>query len=278
MAGGVAREIELHEAKAWAACVEAVAQAEGNPLGASVDRGPGIAVPALTALDAALFNRVIGLGVGEAADDARVDAVLASYAERGQSNVVLEVSPPAAEAGLRERLGARGLVDTGYRQAKTWQEPALYDGPGMDAVVELGPDDADEFAQVNMLAWEAPAFLAVWFGATLFAEDFRHFGVKTDGRIVATGAMYVSDGIAWLGFGATLPEHRGRGMQRAVLARRVHEAAALGCHIVHSETEADTSGRRNPSLANMVAVGFEHAYDKEWWSVPSRESADATST
>jgi hypothetical protein len=274
MAGGVAREIELHEARAWAACTEAAASAEGNPLQAGVDRGPGISVPALAAIDAGMFNRVIGLGVDAPADDELLDAVLASYARRGQANVVLEVTPASEPADLRDRLAARGLVDSGYRQAKTWQTPALYDGPGMDAVVVLGPDDVDEFAQVNMLAWEVPAFLAVWFGATLFADDFRHFGVRIDGRIVATGAMYVSDGLAWLGFGATLREFRGRGMQTAILARRVHEAAALGCHIVHSETAADGPGRHNPSLANMRAVGFENGYEKEWWSFPPA-SADA---
>lgn len=269
MAGGIAREIELHEAKAWSACVLAAAEAEGNPLEASVDHTPGIAVPALGAINAGLFNRVIGLGLGAPADDALIDAVLASYAERGQTDIVLEATPHSEPADLRERLAAHGLVDSGHRQAKAWQTPARYEGPGMDAVVPLGPDDADEFAQVNMLAWQVPAFLAVWFGATLFADDFRHFGVRAGDRIVSTGAMYVSDGIAWLGFGATLPEHRGRGLQTAILARRVHEAAVLGCHLVHSETAAHTSTRHNPSLANMLAVGFRHAYDKEWWSFPT---------
>jgi GNAT superfamily N-acetyltransferase len=269
MTDSVARDIELHEARAWAACVEAAAEAEGNPLLAEVDRSPGIAVPALGAIDFGLFNRVIGLGVGTAADDAQLDAVLASYARRRQSAVVLEVCPVSEPADLPDRLTARGLADTGHRQAKTWQQPALYEGPGMDAVVALGPDDVDEFAQVNMIAWEVPAFLAVWFGATLFADDFRHFGVKVDGRIVSTGAMYVTDGIAWLGFGATLPEFRGRGMQTAILARRVHEAAVLGCRLVHSETSAHTAERRNPSLDNMLTVGFEHAYDKQWWSFPA---------
>ena len=119
---------------------------------------------------------------------------------------------------------------------------------------------------LNMIAWEVPAFLAVWFGASLFADDFRHFGVKVDGRIVSTGAMYVTDGLAWLGLGATLPGFRGRGMQTAVLARRVHEAAVLGCRVVHSETAAHTPEGRNPSLDNLASVGFEHGYDKQWWS------------
>lgn len=266
MAGGIAREIEGHESKAWSACVEAAAAAEGNPLDASVDVVAGQRVPALGAIDAALFNRVIGLGVSTPCEGSVIDKILDSYAVRGQSRFTIEVTPSTEPADLRERLADRGLVDSGYRQAKCWQVPEGYEGEQMDLVERLTEDDADEFAQVNMLAWEVPAFLAVWFGATLFADGFRHFGVREGGRLVSVGGMYVDDGMAWLGFGATLPEHRGRGMQKAVLARRIHEAAALGCHLVHTETEAHTADVRNPSLANMVAVGFEHAYDKEWWA------------
>ncbi|HET7899943.1 MAG TPA: GNAT family N-acetyltransferase [Candidatus Nanopelagicales bacterium] len=266
MAGGIAREIEAHESRAWAACVEAAAAADGNPLDATVDVVAGQRVPALGAIDAALFNRVIGLGVSTPCEGSVLDKVIASYGVRGQSRFTIEVTPSSEPADLRERLAERGLVDSGYRQAKCWQVPEPYEGEHRDLVERLTEDDADEFAQVNMLAWEVPAFLAVWFGATLFAEGFRHFGVREGGRLVSVGGMYVSDGIAWLGFGATLPDHRGRGMQKAVLARRIHEAASLDCHLVHTETEAHTAEVRNPSLANMVAVGFEHAYDKEWWA------------
>lgn len=266
MAGGIAREIEAHESRAWAACVEAAAAAEGNPLEASVDVVAGQRLPALGAIDAALFNRVIGLGVSTPCEGSVLDKVVASYAGRGQSRFTIEVTPTTEPADVPEQLAARGLVDSGYRQAKAWQTPAEYEGEHFDLVERLTEDDADEFAQVNMLAWEVPAFLAVWFGATLFAEGFRHFGVREGGRLVSVGAMFVSDGMAWLGFGATLPEHRGRGMHKAVLARRIHEAAALECHLVHTETEAHTADVRNPSLSNLVAVGFEHAYDKQWWA------------
>ena len=49
-------------------------------------------------------------------------------------------------------------------------------------------------------------------------------------------------------------------------ARAIHEAATLGCHLVHTETEAHTAETTNPSLTDMLVVGFEHAYDKEWWA------------
>ena len=266
MDAGLAREIEAHEARAWSACVAATAEAEGNPLLASVDLVAGVRVPALGAIDAGLFNRVIGLGVDIPVTDALLGGIAASYADRAQTSYVLEVSPVTEPGDVGARLRERGLVDTGTRQAKCWQEPAHYDEEGMEAVSVLGPDDADEFAQVNMLAWAAPPFLAIWFGATLYADGFRHYGVRVEGRLVATGAMYVSDGLAWLGFGATLPAHRGRGMQTALLARRIHEAAVLGCRWVHTETAAHTRQAQNPSLSNMLRTGFDNPYDKVWWS------------
>lgn len=264
---GIAREIEPHAAAAWAACVEATAAAEGNPLGASVSAAGPLLLPALEAVDDGAFNRVIGLGAAVPAYGDLCDAVVAGYAAREQSSYVVEVSPVAEPDDLRDRLSARGLVDSGRRRTRTWQVPALYEGPGMDEVVALGPDDADEFAQVNLIAWELPAFLGLWFGATLFDERFRHFGVRHDGRIIGTGAMYVADGMAWFGFGATLPEHRGRGVHRAILARRVHEAALLGCSLAHADVDSD--GSPGMPLPSMLEAGFEHAYPVEWWTPAS---------
>ena len=260
----IAQQVEAHEARAWAACVEAAAAAPGNPLAASVDRSSGVAAPALAALNVGLFNRVIGLGVPEATVET-VDGILASYADRGQTNFVVEVAPVAVPPELTTTLAERGLVDGGYRQAKTWRRPAPDDTPAAGEVVMLGPNDADAFARVNCAAWQVPEFLGAWFGATFGVDGFTHYGVKLDGLVVSTGAMFVSDGLAWLGFGATLPDHRGRGMQTAVLARRVDEAARLGCTLVHSETAAHTADNHNHSLANMISVGFDHGYDKQWW-------------
>jgi hypothetical protein len=116
MAGGVAREIELHEARAWAACVAAAAQAEGNPLDASVDVVADVRLPALGAIDAALFNRVIGLGVAAPADDGVLDAVVASYAARNQTRFTVEVTPSSQPADLHISWARRAILQ--------WQDPA----------------------------------------------------------------------------------------------------------------------------------------------------------
>ena len=269
----VAARVEAHEADTWARMVAAVGAVDGDPLDARVGRTGPVPLFALTALDVPLFNRVVSLGVAEATDDVELDRVLGWFAAHGQSRFWIEVTPAARPSNLRELLTARGLLDSGIRQAKTWRRPAPVPIDPPIAVDELTMADRDGFEAVNVAAWGVPPVLAPWFGATVGADGFRHFGVR-DGadRVVSTGSMFARDGVAWLGFGATYPEFRGRGYQTALLAHRVSEAARMGCEIAHSETRQDaaTPDDPNPSLHNMLRTGFEVLYDKEIWAPAAR--------
>ena len=265
----VAARVETHEADTWARMVAATGAVDGDPLGARVDRSGPVPLFALTALDVPLFNRVVSLGVTQPVDDAELDRLLGWFAGQGQSRFWVEITPVARPSNLREMLAARGLVDSGIRQAKTWRRPALLPADPAIAIEELTVEDRDGFAAVNAAAWVVPPALAPWFAATVGVDGFRHFGVRDDaGRVVSTGSMFVRDGVAWLGYGATHPAFRGRGYQTALLAHRVSEAARMGCEIAHSETreDASTPDHPNPSLHNMLRTGFEILYDKEIWA------------
>jgi GNAT superfamily N-acetyltransferase len=79
---------------------------------------------------------------------------------------------------------------------------------------------------------------------------------RIDGRPIATGALFVQGDVAYLGYGATLPEHRGQGLQRMLLAKRMRVALALGCRWIISETGEAVPGQPNPSHDNMLALGM----------------------
>jgi hypothetical protein len=64
--------------------------------------------------------------------------------------------------------------------------------------------------------------------------------------------------MAWPG--TTLPAYRGRGVQRAVLACRVSDAAALGAKIVTVETFLASGQPPNDSTRNVIRAGFSFAY------------------
>lgn len=265
----MAIRIESHESGVWARCVEATGEVSGDPLAARVDRSLSVPLPALTAVNFGLFNRVIGLGVSSPTSPAEIDRIFDWYASQGQTDIWVEVSPASHPENLAELLAARGLVDTGRRQAKVWRKATAMSTTDSPVVVELTPADREAFAAVNVAAWATPAALGAWFGATLGTPGFRHFGVREGDRLVAVGAMCVTSSTAWLGFGATLPEYRGRGMQTAIFIRRINEAVAMSCDVVHTETAADTPAHPNPSLHNMLRVGFTTIYYKVVFS-PAR--------
>ena len=77
---------------------------------------------------------------------------------------------------------------------------------------------------------------------------------------VAGAAMYVSGRAGWFGLTAALPEHRGKGAQRSLMAARIRDAAALGCDVVVTETGEQVEGKPNFSYRNILRAGFTFEY------------------
>ena len=73
----------------------------------------------------------------------------------------------------------------------------------------------------------------------------------------AAGALFREAGIAALYGTATLPEFRRRGVQSALIARRLHEAALAGCEYAVVSTQPGSGSQRN-----MERRGFRVAYTK----------------
>ena len=104
-----------------------------------------------------------------------------------------------------------------------------------------------------------PAFAPLFAGVV--GKPGWHAYLAYDGDVpVATAGMYVTHDVAWLVMGSTLPTHRRRGAQGALLARRVEDGRALGCRRFVTETGADDADAPKASLRNMLRVGFEAAY------------------
>jgi len=262
----VIRACELHEGRAWRESVEGCAAAEGNPLRAEAITVSGTPVPIVAALDFALFNRVIGLGVATSATDEQLDEIAETYAARGQSNWSVSLSPLAEPADLAARLVQRGM-DKGGDFAKVLRTTDAPPEARTDLRVEaVGAEHAAAFAEVNVAAWGVPEAFSPWFAGTVGRAGWRHYIAFDGDDPVSAGALFVSDGIGWLGFAATLPTHRNRGGQGAIMARRIADAAGLGCDVVHTETGAETADAPNPSYRNMIRAGFELIYQRPNYS------------
>lgn len=77
---------------------------------------------------------------------------------------------------------------------------------------------------------------------------------------MAAGALFALREAGWLGFAATLPSHRGRGAQGAILAARAARARELGLGVLITETGVPREGGTGPSYRNVLRSGFRPTY------------------
>jgi GNAT superfamily N-acetyltransferase len=98
------------------------------------------------------------------------------------------------------------------------------------------------------------------FVARIVETPWEAWIAVSDDEPAAAGALYADGNGAYLGFAATVPEHRGKGAQNALLATRIHRARELGCRWVSTETGEQRPGDRSGSYRNILRAGFSEQY------------------
>ena len=202
-------------------------------LGARVERVGGATCLALAAVPrSAMFNRALGLGLERPATEEDVDEIVRFYRELGVEWCA--VAPSAEPAEIGSWLGARGF-GPGYAWAKFRrgldEPPDQAEGLRIERVD--GPS-ARTFAEVFIRGYGVPELMRDWLAQLPDREGWDCF-VAYDGNVpAATGALYITQGVGWLGIAATLPEHRRRGAQTALLSARIRAAATAGCNILRA--------------------------------------------
>ena len=102
-----------------------------------------------------------------------------------------------------------------------------------------------------------------WWAAPLGTPGWSQV-VAYDGAVpVATGALHVAGPVAWVGAASTVPSHRRRGAQSALLAHRLQLAAQCGAGLVVSKVDPGGGSERN-----LRRAGFEAAYEVVQWRRP----------
>jgi GNAT superfamily N-acetyltransferase len=207
--------------------------------------------------DVDFMNRVSGLWP-EDAD--QVEAIAAWYRGLGVRGW-FELAPCSGFQRLAAALADADAAQIGFH-ARLWG-PARDPGPDESAVrIEESPDPV-VFADVLLRGHEVPEAARV-----TDRPAFEHGGVPGWHLYLASvgespagaAALAIDDGIGYLANASTLPELRRRGVQTALIARRLSDAAAAGCELVSSGTDFGT-----PSQRNLERAGLQVAYTKAVW-------------
>jgi GNAT superfamily N-acetyltransferase len=204
----------------------------------------------------AMFNRVLGLGLDRPATEDALDRIVSFFGEGIGWAVAL--APQAEPAELPAWLERRGFT-SGYG----WTKFTRAAGNAPEAATELRVERVEEggaFAEAFVRGYGTPDFVSDWV-ARLPGRPGWHCFVAFDGADPAgVGALYVTGTVGWLGVAATVPEHRRKGAQNAILAARIDAAAETGCEVVATETGEPRGGEPGGSWRNIARAGFEPQY------------------
>jgi GNAT superfamily N-acetyltransferase len=162
------------------------------------------------------------------------------------------------------------LRDRGFTPDYPWKFEREPEPVATETELQIG--DADErFGRVFAAAYGFPATFAGWLGRLAGRTGWRCLAPYEGGEPIATGALFTAGEVGWLGFGATLPSHRGRGTQSALLAARITLAAELGLGLVVTETGVPRGGRARPgpSYRNILRAGFRETYVRPNYAPPA---------
>lgn len=121
-------------------------------------------------------------------------------------------------------------------------------------VRRLGPNEQDSI--LPFLTLGGPVDPSTWSARRHHhcTETFRAFVVEEEGKPVAMATTFVGEHGLLFGNALTMPTHRRRGYQRALLRARLADAADLGAPWVVTDVEPDTISLRNCEREGFKAI------------------------
>lgn len=252
------RRMERLEVEVWRDTLAAAPERLRAAIGLDAAPFAGGLAMRCRALPTLLYNRAFGFGLEDPFGAAELERIVRHFPAGAEFTI--QPSPACVFEGARAWLDARGMRSwfdwVCWSRALDAEAP---DAPSDLAIAEVAPHEADAFAELcTGIFDERP--LAPVLAATVGRAGWRSYVARDGGRAVATGMLFVHGRDAWLGWGATLASHRGRGAQSALVARRLRDARAMGATHARVETADDLPGQPNPSFRNMRRAGFTLLY------------------
>jgi GNAT superfamily N-acetyltransferase len=205
-------------------------------------------------------NQIVGMGLCREVTEDDVDRLEHFYRSRGVASIV--VVSPLADPALLKFLGRRGYVIAEFNSV-------LLRRIGPHASFALPPGvEIEPVTPENAAPWEhaiAQGFSDVVPVSDGFLSGFvglhgaLNFLARMNGTVVGgcCGRIIPEARIAALSGTSTLPEFRHRGVQSALIARRLQEATRAGCEYAVVSTQPGSGSQRN-----MERRGFRVAYTK----------------
>jgi GNAT superfamily N-acetyltransferase len=264
--GGLAARIERAETQLIESAARAAHRRLADGRGFVIPVGGGLAT---FADDDSPFNKVVGLGFGAVPTADELDEIEHRYTDLG-APVQVEL-PHLGDPRIGAVLSRRGYALESFENVLGIAVDEQYDVVVPDAIEirRSGDDELDSWLEMMADAVGVPDTQGVpWredFPRDTYIEaerdaaaaDITRYVALLNGNTAGGAGLRVAEGIAQFAGAATLPAHRRHGIQSALLATRLADAASSGCDIGVITTQPASRSQQNAQRS-----GFELLYTR----------------
>jgi GNAT superfamily N-acetyltransferase len=213
-------------------------------------------------------TQTFGLALFEELSPASLDVIERFFLDR-KAPVLHEVSPFAGVAAL-QLLSARNYrpIEISNVLCRPVERPAAEEHSDIGVRV-IAPEEAQLWSDISARGWshehpEVGDFLLDLGAVSAAREDSLCFLAEHEGKPGAAGVLSMHNGVALFGGSATIPELRRRGLQAALLHKRMCYAFDHGCDLAMIVVEPGSDSQRNAERK-----GFRIAYTRTKWQLCS---------
>jgi len=203
------------------------------------------------------YNKVAGLGFGGVPDPAALDEIEQAFAASA-APVQVELAH-LADPAIAALLSARGYQLESFENVLGRALAGEFERvlpPGVE--IRLSREEETEVwldvvaegsahPDTQGVPWHEEFSREAIIGAerdSAAAGDVRYAALR-DGGIVGGATMRIAEGVAQLTGAATVPAHRRRGVQTALLSARLADAVAAGCDVAVITTQPGSKSQQN---------------------------------
>jgi ribosomal protein S18 acetylase RimI-like enzyme len=234
----------------------------GNPVGIAFRHLEGGAVAVMARhIPHAGFNSVVGLRAGH---EQEIEPLIAWYRGQGVKGQ-FETVPGYYDPALGRELARLGYFQSGFHTSLVGDPDLALPAAAQGVTVERVEDAAalEAFLDAYIAGRTLPdgagfkANVRPW----LQEPGWQLYLGRCEGRPAAAAILYVGDKVGYCADATTDPAFRGRGLQTAMLVRRIADAAAAGVDFVCSGAEFLSQSHRN-----MERVGLRVQFVRSVWT------------
>jgi hypothetical protein len=213
------------------------------------------------------WSKALGFGFDEPVTAELMARVCDFYRSEGSPGAVIQIAPSLLPPDWDDICAAQNISPGSYWVKLACEVDAFHPGATELRVGPAGPDLADEWASVMLRGFGMPEQgLAAMMAAFVGHPRFHPYAAWDGDEMIAAASLFIDQRVGAFFGASTLPTHRSRGAQSALLAIRARKAAEAGCRWLTAEAGKPTGDSVNPSLNNMKRAGFTTLYARQNWT------------